>query len=682
MLMKHYLDCKAQWSHLELSLGNGLIRRVWTIDNGLLRNSALYNETTGKQLLLEPSREPSPAPDFAVREACIKTEISADVHDPGTREQPSLIVRVRSSYASYVLTTVLRIFPCNAAISSLLETEELGDAAVGNSHVHQEDSSLQGGIEQDDKQPAAGLTTNVNELFQLNHVHHKLSIVTLMDNTDAKDNLVDIRTDLLTVSSSYEYRANLFYIEDQLSGDGILFLKEAPLPHARPNDADATDSPDLLVHTGRFTFCGLGGGMTPTRSSYPLTTIVYNGGCTERIRALQNYQRCYRDYRPELDLIIWPCTWGDRSRDGKVGEAYLMQELETARELGMDFLYFTDGWQKGVSSNSVIPGGIWDNQWSVDGYWQINPVRYPNGFEPFVRKAGEYGIQFGAWYNPDKTGDYANWRRDADVIIELYRKYAFSIFKFDGVEFRTKRGETNLLKAMHAIAEETGGAVSIEIDITAGVRTGYFSAMPYGYLFLENRYTDWHKYWPHCTLRNLWQLSQFVDPRRLRMEFLNNERNAHLYQDDPLAPHCYPADYLFATVMFALPLAWFEMGGLSETYKEQLKSIIGPYKQHRAKLMEGNVYPIGDTPDGLSWTGFASVLPGAGYGYVLIFREWNSSDRHSFKLDALQPGRYGFERLSGSGEASFEAVIDASREIVLSLPRRQSYAWYRFELIG
>jgi alpha-galactosidase len=73
--------------------------------------------------------------------------------------------------------------------------------------------------------------------------------------------------------------------------------------------------------------------------------------------------------------------------------------------------------------------------------------------------------------------------------------------------------------------EGSDGNMVFDLDVTAEIRPGYFGLPDIGPLFVENRYTDFHRYWPHKTLRNLWELSLVVDPVRLRMELLNNTRN-------------------------------------------------------------------------------------------------------------------------------------------------------------
>jgi Ni,Fe-hydrogenase I cytochrome b subunit len=74
-------------------------------------------------------------------------------------------------------------------------------------------------------------------------------------------------------------------------------------------------------------------------------------------------------------------------------------------------------------------------------------------------------------------------------------------------------------------------------------------------------------------LRNLWKLAHYIDPLRLRMEFLNNTRNTDQYANDPLAPATYSPAYLFAITMIASPLGWFEVSNLPARYFEEASSI-------------------------------------------------------------------------------------------------------------
>jgi alpha-galactosidase len=81
---------------------------------------------------------------------------------------------------------------------------------------------------------------------------------------------------------------------------------------------------------------------------------------------------------------------------------------------------------------------------------------------------------------------------------------------------------------------------------------------------IKTRYTKRPIYWPHHTLKNLWDLSHLIDPVRLRFEFNNPDTNHDNYSWSPLGHGKYRPDTLFATVMAASPLAWMELSDVSE----------------------------------------------------------------------------------------------------------------------
>lgn len=664
-------DCEAVWDGETLAIRNARIERRWAIRNGLCHNASLRDPATGDELLTAPSEQPSPCPEFPVHADCRRTAVTAEPWQPVVVETPSLQVVVAAEYGAYRLRTVFKIYPGTPAISSSIAIEGDGDGREPAGEG--ETLPVPTGVEAWRPAPVTERAVDRHELFHLRRAHTLLGAVTLMDQTDTHDNLVQVRRDLLTIPVPLTYQGNLFYLEDQPTGSGLIFLKEAPLPHARPVRAEH----DLMIRGDAFSFVGLGAGDAPQRESYPLTTLVYRGGRAGRIAALQEYQRCFRQFDAERDLLVWHAIWGDRNRDRHMGEGFLLRELDHLQALGLDFVYFSDGWQKGASSNSVVPGGRWNNQWEEPDYWRPHPQRFPRGLEAVTDRARARGMKYGMWFNPDKTDDGANWERDAEVVLDYHRRLGVRYFKFDGTGFTTKRGEANTLRTMHRVVQETGGRASVEIDVTGDLRTGYFGAMSYGVLFLENRYTDLHKYWPHCTLRNLWQLGEFVDPRRLRIEFLNNERNQELYGEDPLAPGRYPADYLFAITMFANPLAWFEAVNLSDTYRAALLRITSVYRQYRERIMRGTILPIGAEPTGFSWTGFQSQVAGEREGFVVCFRELHDEPAMDFTLAMVDPGEYEFTPLAGRGER-FATTIGDSGTVRFALPDRLSYALYRY----
>jgi alpha-galactosidase len=210
-----------------------------------------------------------------------------------------------------------------------------------------------------------------------------------------------------------------------------------------------------------------------------------------------------------------------------------------------------------------------------------------------------------------------------------------------------------------------------DLDVTAEIRPGYFGMADVGPLFVENRYTDFHGYWPHQTLRNFWQLSAYVDPRRLRMEVLNNQRNLPLYSGDPLAPSIYSPDYLFATVMFANPLGWFEISNLPAEYRSTMSKLVTTWKQHRTELFRDITMPIGQAPDGTNWSGFVAFNAERTSGYVLFFRGVGAPPQWKEPL-AVFGKSARVQRLAGEGTATL-----ANAELTVDIPKAPGYVWVK-----
>ncbi|NNJ86020.1 MAG: hypothetical protein HKP20_02510 [Akkermansiaceae bacterium] len=237
---------------------------------------------------------------------------------------------------------------------------------------------------------------------------------------------------------------------------------------------------------------------------------------------------------------------------------------------------------------------------------------------------------------------------------------------------KSPTAEANLNRFYNKVLKETNGRVVFDADATAGVRPGYYGTVQVGPIFLENRYTDWKRYWPHHTLRNLWTLSPYVDPVRLRMEFLNQTRNAKKYGDDRLAPANYPPDTLFASVMFSSPLGWFETSNLTESYFKTIPPLVSAWKKEREAIFSGHIIPIGKAPDGYVWTGFASTSRDRKSARVVVFRELNNSDSWSVRIPLLRNKAAKVTVLGGKGTATY---LDG--KLSVNIPEKLQYLFLR-----
>ena len=175
-------------------------------------------------------------------------------------------------------------------------------------------------------------------------------------------------------------------------------------------------------------------------------------------------------------------------------------------------------------------------------------------------------------------------------------------------------------------------------------------------------------------------LSKYIPPQRLQIEFLNKWRNTDKYpKGDLFAPEHYSFDYLFAITMPAQPLAWMEARNLPEEAFNTGR-LIKTYKKYWKEWHSGQIFPIGEEPSGISWTGFQSVLKEKSSGYVLVFREMIPRNESVFELSELPAGKYSFELIAGDGK-NFKATIQSDNHIKFKLPNERSFALYRYRII-
>jgi alpha-galactosidase len=645
---------------------------MWRVGpDGLLYAEAFRDSEADVDWLVSPPVQAAPPEETYSLALCA-------VPKPSAIEADCLTAELTASGERLTLRYLFQVFPECRGVRMRLTVE--GDAGAEGPGETTDDQAGPTGVEADAARPGTrdSRETDALDALTLAPLHLRLTQVTLRDQTDSHNELVSEKEWLLHPSEAPLMLSGcLFSVEDVLTGAGLIFVKEAPLPEARP-----VSSPhDLRVHPGerRVTFAGHGAGVTG--EGYAFATMAYAGGKAGRTAALQRYQRCLRPYVPARDALLVSNTWGDRNRDGRIDGDFTAQEIEAGARLGVDVIQIDDGWQIGATSNSVrakSEGGVWEGFYAAwDDFWSVNPKRFPIGLAPLVAEAREKGMRFGLWFGPDSAGDFANWRRDADTVLRLHRDLGIDDIKIDGVKVRTKAGERNLHAFFDAVLNESAGRVVFDLDVTAEVRPGYFGLVRGGPLFVENRYTDWHRYWPHQTLRNLWKLAHHVDPVRLRMEFLNHARNDDKYAHDPLAPSAYRPDCLFATVMFSSPLGWFEVSNLPQTYFAEAAPLISVWKRHREAIFSGTILPLGDAPDGMAWTGFASLAPDRLSAYILVFREASPSSEWQttcpFLPDVAHP--VAGERLGGDGDAT----LLPGRRLAVTISEARRFLFIQFD---
>ena len=667
-------QCRAILSADTLILENNKIKRIFLWNNGGLQSICIINKRNGKAISGAAAKE------------------TADVTFPGVTEIRSNgsfnVTKFPSTSVSYGYTSAevvtktgdlefKRVFKlyddCPAIVCDYYLKGKTGTWAQGSS-----DGDNFKNIEDDNIRKTLNARAVVTDKIGISGNHWEVKSIEFFDVSDINNNLVQEYCRLIYRQEN-KMRGNILFARDQQSNSGFFLLKEAPTSSIQLQYPGY----DFSVKWGEITVSGLGVSPSDVNDSgwikgYSVVTGVDEGSDEQGLlQALRNYQDHQRVYKEERDGMILSNTWGDRNRDTRVNEKFILQEIDAAAKLGISHMQVDDGWQKGISSNSAYGGSLL-NIWHNPFYWNVDSAKFPHGLEGIIGAAKNKGIKMSLWFNPSTDSGFVNWKKDANVLIDQYNRYGISMWKIDGVQVINKPGDENFKKFLDTVMFATNNQAVFNLDVTAGHRFGYHYMNTYGNLFLENRYTDWGNYYPHYTLRNLWQLSRYMPAQRLQIEFLNKWRNSSKYPaDDVLAPASYSFDYLFAITMIAQPLAWFEVSGLPDE-AFAVSKLVATYKSIVKDLHGGDVFPIGDEPNGFNWTGFQSVYQKR--GYILLFRENNKSSLKKVNT-VLGPGKsIKLKLLAGEGH-NFNALTGENGNIDFELTNRKSFALYEYKLL-
>jgi len=660
------------YSRLEkdtLVVGNKWIERKFLWNNGNLITYSLTDKGARQIWLNKLS-----TPDFLITKdvsASKGTYVAKQVKE--TAIHPNyLAVEVNTVIGSLEIKKIYRVYEDSPVIACDIYLKGSAQLTLEGTTIRAADRK---NIEFAEDMQSPQMTAILDQI-KLDGFHWQTKIVEFFDVTDWNNNLMQERSIIPYRKTSY--RGNLLVAHNNENDKGFFFLKEAPTSSVQL----AYKGYDFTTDFGHFTMDGLGLTSKDIQSdkwtkAYTAVIGVYSGGELQQLTALRNYQKNIRKLLPKRDEMVMMNTWGDRSQDSKVNEKFSLLEVEKAAELGISHFQIDDGWQVGKSPNSALAKGSFKNIWDNPDYWKPDPVKYPRGLYPIVKRSKELGVEICLWFNPSVQNDYADWQKDVKVLVDLYKGYGIRTFKIDGLAIPTRQSEINLRKLFDGVLEKTDHEVVFNLDATAGRRAGYYTFNEYGNIFLENRYTDWQNYYPYWTLRNLWQLSKYVPAEKLQIEFLNKWRNAEKYGKDIFAPNNYSFDYLFATTMAGQPLAWFEGTGLpAEALK--IKELIQSYRKIQHDFHTGIILPIGDEPSGRSWTGFQSVKENQ--GYFIFYRENTPETIGSVKTWLPAGAKIKCTPILGNGKA-ISTTIGKNGTIEVMLPQINDFVMYRYEIL-
>lgn len=661
--------CTAQLTDDRLTLSTGRLVYAFRWNEGHLVGESLADDTAGVRWELGGD-----APD------CEFPEQPAEPRDGQLEVTVAPATPIRPAHVRAAVTTCLgdlqvrRVFRLYADCPAIgCDLFLRGRAAASWRDAVAEAAAL-ANVEDDSAARQGALQAMIMHRLWLPHHHVDVRAVQFFDITDRRNTLVTTQ-DMEPYRAETRLAGNILLCRDRLADRGVVLLKEAPCSDVQlawPGCDFVSRANELQV---------VGAGVMPGDLDEEAWLACYGyavgvGASDEHdlLAALRCYQDNLRVRATGRDNMIMLNTWGDRGQDKKMSEAFVGAELRAGKRLGVTHFQLDHGWETCHDPDETWPPGL-RNMWDSPHFWHVHPTRFPNGLGPCVAAARKAGIELCLWFNPSEENSYAHWRDDAGVLIGFYREHGIRTFKIDGVQIPDKAAELNLRRMLDTVMEATGQQAVFNLDVTAGRRFGYHYFTEYGNKFVENRYTDWSNYYPHWALRNLWMLSRYMPAQWLQIEFLNKWRNPGNYgADDPLAPRNVPFDYCFALTMMAQPLAWFEASELPEEAFAAAR-LVRAYCKHQERMHAGQVFPVGEEPCGVGWTGFQSVREDG--GYLLMLREWNERASARISCHGLAGRRVRFRRVAGSGRG-FTRKVAADAAVEFALPEPFSFGLYEY----
>lgn len=517
---------------------------------------------------------------------------------------------------------------------------------------------------------------DVLDCIPLGQRHVNVESYKLYDKTDYNDMLVERQNATVYIFRNGELsrEGNVFCINDYTSDNSIMLIKHSPTESSALNRKNKDFTMQGSVYATLFgtgiDFSNMPEGKVPYYAS-----AIGVGKTQDIYKEMWKYNTSFCTDDPRQSLFTMSNTWGDRSQDMAVCESFMLKELDRAHQMGVDIVQIDDGWETGITANSKRKtGGVWEGFYADDGdFWQVNRDRFPNGLEPVVEKAKSLGIEMALWFGPDSVNDFANYEKDIETLMRFYNKYGIRYFKLDGVKIRSKLGEMRFIKMLTELTNRTEGDMRFNLDVTAEDRFGYMYGQQFGTLFVENRYTDYVNYFPHNTFKNVWNLAHVIPTRRLQMELLNTRRNTDKYEGYLFAPDTYSPDYLFATVMVANPLFWMEMTHLDDSDAQTLAKISSVYKKYKQELFDSHVIPIGECPNGMSFSGYFCENYDKKTANIILFRESSKQDTYTFKIPKSIDSK-NIEIIYQSAPADIEMNGDSLK---IKFEKQLSFVWIK-----
>ncbi|PCE65799.1 hypothetical protein B7P33_00385 [Sediminicola luteus] len=433
----------------------------------------------------------------------------------------------------------------------------------------------------------------------------------------------EILKDSLLNGQFYQDWANIVVLRQE--NKGVMLVQES---HKCVNQAGIFTGGYLLDSLG-LSATGLGIDHEHITENYrPLWaywTIGFQGDTTELQTALKRFDRMRYPIDPKRDIYIMANNWGTGSsgEQSKFAsrEENILKEIESQKDLGIDLQQVDDGWQ-GLDYNN------WDYVASASNATYGTYDVYPEGWKNIKKAAATSGLRLGLWAASHIPGE---------DLLKHFKSGGFTSYKLDFANLNTYDKFHDFVNKVRTFILATDHKVRVNWDVTENpARIGYFFGREYGNIYLENRKPKTPEnviYKPYLVLRDAWQVARYTNLNKFQVSIQNIEMVDRNGSDAYLHNH----PYSVAIALMGSPIFFQETQYYSQEARDQIRPLITAYRKHRHAMYQGYVFPIGDTPDNASWTGFQNHNFNSNDGYLTLFRELNNRDNeHAVQLHLLK----------------------------------------------
>ncbi len=391
-------------------------------------------------------------------------------------------------------------------------------------------------------------------------------------------------------------------------------------------------------------------------SCWATWTIAYSGQAFEGQLALKEFDRFRYPVVPERDIYTQANTWGTGYREG-AQEANVLKEIQSQKELGIDYLQIDDGWQVSPGSKIPNPGG---------NGWKPHPMVYPQGWTNVRKAAKEAGVTLGLWAAAEPVSlEELKWN---------YEHGGFLSYKLDFANLSDRERIGNMIGKARDFVLYTQHKVKINWDVTEiAPRFGYFWAREYGSIYLENRKPDHPIYIPYLVLRDAWHLTKYLNINKIQ----TTVQNVHLVDPKSSDAAKHNQEYALGIGLTGTPLFFQETRRYEGEDRNTVAKVLKVYKQHRDHIYESYAFPVGEEPNNKTWSGVQYIKPGSKTGYLYLFRErLNTQKSKVIRLEKLAGKTIAFkELLTGK---SWVGSVDKDGSVKFTIPEPATFMFIQY----